>query len=280
MFGAASTYGTLSDHQWNGSLGMPQASDLFEYAHSDRASILYIVTNLINGKQYVGISRETLAHRKRRHANDATHGKKTRLHCAIRKYGLENLQFEQIAEFATFKEACAAERAKIAEIKPAYNVTAGGEGSIGFKHSPESLEKMRVASTGRPGYWLGKKRSLEDREKMSLAKLANPQKVWLGKSRDQSTKDKISSTKKGCAPPPVTPLMEKARAENMRKAAKLRCKPVICLDDGKIYESAAAASLAYGFCPTTVAGVCNPKSKGNSAYGLRFKYLSPEEEAA
>jgi hypothetical protein len=50
---------------------------------------------------------------------------------------------------------------------------------------------------GQIPYYLGKKMSLESREKMRLAKLKNPTRYWLGKKRDVETINKIIKKKKG-----------------------------------------------------------------------------------
>ena len=33
--------------------------DLFAYAHDNRPSIVYLVTNILNGKRYIGMTRQT-----------------------------------------------------------------------------------------------------------------------------------------------------------------------------------------------------------------------------
>lgn len=60
--------------------------------------------------------------------------------------------------------------------------------SIGYKQTPEHIEKLRRAHTGQ-------KRTLEQRKKMSDAHKKNPVNYWLGKKRSELTKKKISKTK-------------------------------------------------------------------------------------
>lgn len=54
---------------------------------------IYLITNLLNGKQYVGKTRYTLAHRFTQHCNNNYN---TYIHNAIQKYGRENFKIEQI----------------------------------------------------------------------------------------------------------------------------------------------------------------------------------------
>ena len=49
--------------------------------------LIYKVTNLHNGKQYVGQTRESVERRWTKHLSAAARGSNTTLHKAIRKYG-------------------------------------------------------------------------------------------------------------------------------------------------------------------------------------------------
>jgi group I intron endonuclease len=51
---------------------------------------IYVVTNKINGKQYVGQTVRDLGDRLKRHFNDAEKGDNLYFHRAILKYGKEN----------------------------------------------------------------------------------------------------------------------------------------------------------------------------------------------
>lgn len=51
------------------------------------------------------------------------------------------------------------------------NITLGGGGQLGMKHSKKSIEKMRLARKGKPSPMKGKKASIKTRQKQRLAKL-------------------------------------------------------------------------------------------------------------
>jgi hypothetical protein len=100
------------------------------------------------------------------------------------------------------------------------NMTDGGDGNLGLKHSEDALRKISESSKGRKGHWKGKKMSKEFCEKMSAARMGKPlfkargkvvtettreavrrhstgNKYHLGKKHTQATKDKISQSKIG-----------------------------------------------------------------------------------
>ena len=63
--------------------------------------IIYKLTNKINNKFYIGITSETLNHRRKGHCRKARFGSTSNLHQAIRKYGEENWSKEILFEFKT-----------------------------------------------------------------------------------------------------------------------------------------------------------------------------------
>lgn len=158
---------------------------------------IYIITNILNNKRYVGMTSHTLNERWSLHKADARRNKPWKLHKAIRKYGENNFRIELLEEcehISTLDELGKIEARYIEELKPEYNMTSGGEGHPGIpmygekngmfnkKHSEESLAKMRTNRKGKgsrpgelnprygkPGTFAGKKHSEE-----SLAKMRKP----------------------------------------------------------------------------------------------------------
>lgn len=72
-------------------------------------ALVYLLTNLANGKRYVGKTKGSLDKRWYNHLADVKKGSPYALHAAIRKYGKGAFQREVLGEYATEEEALAAE---------------------------------------------------------------------------------------------------------------------------------------------------------------------------
>lgn len=103
---------------------------------------IYTITNKHNGKLYVGISGNI---KKRWRAHRNMDGVCSILYSAFKKYGIENFEFKHIADAFSWKNACELEKHLIKEMKTkspnGYNLTDGGDGTLGFKHSQEECKK-------------------------------------------------------------------------------------------------------------------------------------------
>jgi hypothetical protein len=69
------------------------------------------------------------------------------------------------------------------------NLTDGGEGVSGYKHLPETINRVRMALKGRPSHWIGRKHSLQARARMSESA--------KGRKAGEETKKKMSESRKG-----------------------------------------------------------------------------------
>jgi group I intron endonuclease len=91
---------------------------------------------------------------------------------AMKKYGINNFTFEIIETYLKEDEALKAEIDLIAYFKcigtELYNITNGGEGSFGRKHSSETKEKISNSNKGNKSR-LGQTNSTEHRRKISDA---------------------------------------------------------------------------------------------------------------
>lgn len=126
------------------------------------AAIVYLATNRINGKRYIGVSKKRLRWRRAQHEYEALKGKShcRRFHNALRKYGAEAFDWVEVFRSDDYSAALAEEIRLIAETKPEYNLTKGGEGSNGLVFTPE----MRAAMSAR---MLGRKLTDEHKRKIS-----------------------------------------------------------------------------------------------------------------
>lgn len=107
---------------------------------------VYIITNTVNAKQYVGMTKRLKTRwQQHKYAN----GSAPALHSAIKKYGIENFVF---THFASAKDVEAAGKIEIMLIKErntlspnGYNLTIGGEGGKGVPMSEE--QKKAISKT-------------------------------------------------------------------------------------------------------------------------------------
>lgn len=183
---------------------------------SDIISI-YIITNILNGKEYIGITNNI---KKRWSTHRSATQIKTAIHHAIKKHGKENFLFHHYADAFNWSHACEIEKMLIAEkntLSPnGYNLTKGGDGSLGFsshnkgkKWSEESKEKMRQAK-------LGKKDSEETR-----IKKAN---ILKNMVRTKEHNKKIAESQKGVLCPQRGRIGKKHSEETKRKISESRLK--------------------------------------------------------
>jgi hypothetical protein len=169
---------------------------------------VYIITNLINEKQYIG-------EHSTNNLNDRYLGSGKYLIKAIKKYGKGNFKKEILEQFNTKEEAFNAQEKYINEyntiIPNGYNISPhGGRGMKGAcksRHlSIAHKQKISVALKGKPlseehkknlmGKNKGKKHSYEQNINHSL-KISGVNNVNWGKKLSESTKEKISKAHKG-----------------------------------------------------------------------------------
>jgi len=112
---------------------------------------LYLIRNTINGKGYIGITRQNLSKRWSKHVTVAAKGEGFALARAIRKYGVEHFTITVLAEASTYDELRQLEKEAIATHDTfgatghGYNLTTGGEGSPGVIRSAELRKRMSEA---------------------------------------------------------------------------------------------------------------------------------------
>lgn len=116
---------------------------------------VYKLTNKQNGLSYVGqVAKpgKTLDIRLREHRRDAQGGIQHLLSCAIREFGWDAFEYvELVSDIDDVEEIDRLERRYIKEFDTnvsgggvGYNMTAGGQGTFGFKWSEKSRDKKRV----------------------------------------------------------------------------------------------------------------------------------------
>ena len=113
--------------------------------------IVYIVINKVNGKRYVGKTVYPLKFRRRHHENDS---KKSRLpfHNALRKYGFDQFTWQVCFNHTDESVLFEKEKRLIRLLKtrgPAgYNLTDGGEGITGYRHTEAVKRQIKAQRLG------------------------------------------------------------------------------------------------------------------------------------
>lgn len=171
------------------------------------SAIIYLLTNTINGKQYIGQTTVGLEQRWKKHCDKANHGCVYHLHNAIRKYGPE-VFIKEILEETTIEQINDREIYWIAKMKTkkyGYNMTDGGEGTRGVTLNEKTRAKMSKAKSGKNHPFYGKKFSPEYCNKLSASRTGI--KNWqfnkkgknhpnYGKKHTEETRQKISQSMK------------------------------------------------------------------------------------
>ena len=138
--------------------------------------LIYLVTNKLDGKQYVGQTVNSLAKRKCSHLSNARlYRDNLYFHSAIRKYGPDNFKWKIIHNNINIIDEL--NRLEIFYIgyyntfgkENGYNLTLGGDGTMGYKHSDETKQKMSIATSGKNHPLYGRCHSKESKLKMSIA---------------------------------------------------------------------------------------------------------------
>jgi group I intron endonuclease len=112
--------------------------------------IVYLITNQESKKSYVGQTVKTLECRWQQHRTPAS--RPGPLHSAIKKYGSEVFLVEALHSCASKEEMDFVEAFYISFLNTkapnGYNLTDGGEGTVGLSPSKEARRKMSLAKQG------------------------------------------------------------------------------------------------------------------------------------
>lgn len=210
-----------------------------------RTYIVYKYTSP-SGKHYIG---KTYNERMRKyyHNYDTKKGSMKPFHCAIRKYGIENFTYEVIVRDVPSYMVNAFEKYWINfynAVENGYNCTIGGDGL----QEPTQEIRMKISNAGK------------------------------GRRHTQEAKDKISTTSKGkkLSEEHINKLRKPKSEEHRIKAGLAKCKKVICIETGIVYQSLLLANIAAGISPTSanISSVC--KGRRHTAGGYHWKYYSKD----
>lgn len=159
---------------------------------------IYLIANIKNKKQYVGITKFSIEERFSQHVKRGF-----LLTEAIQKYGEQNFWIQLIEEVESAERAYELEMYYIKEyntkVPNGYNITDGGDGIFRWEPSEEyrkeCSERVKQLHNEKKVGMYGKKHTEETKKKMSDSLRGNQN--CLGRILSEDTKSKISSSHKG-----------------------------------------------------------------------------------
>ncbi|MFL2134932.1 GIY-YIG nuclease family protein [Ruoffia sp. FAM 24228] len=228
--------------------------------------VIYLITNQINGKQYVGQTIQPIETRFRQHCNNRQYF--SLLTHSINKYGKDNFTVEEI-DFASNEDELNEKEiywiSKLETLSPnGLNLDGGGLGCIASEET-----RIKMGNSRR-----GKKHTKETKVKIGKASKRNWENgVLTGRTGMKHTEE----TKK---------LMSmKASGKNNSmygKSGKLSptATKVINLDTEEVFDTLLEASQFCGVVPPAISNCCKGKSKTSGGYHWQYyeDYLKEQEE--
>ncbi len=156
----------------------------------NRSNEVYKITNKVTNKIYIGITNQGSGARYRHHWYESRIREPSPIHRSMAKYGEDNFTLEIIDFADTYDELKEKEKYWIKQYNSTdksigYNLTEGGDGTFGRKHSEETKEKIRQKA-------LGRKVSEETKKKMSETRLGK----CSDKQREHLLKLTVGQSKK------------------------------------------------------------------------------------
>jgi hypothetical protein len=271
--------------------------------------IVYLITNKINGKRYVGQTIQTLDQRWSKHCSVSSANCGMPIVLAIQKYGQENFERKILSVCDNIDQMNHRESYYIRLLNTrtpnGYNVLSGGKNSL---HTEETKKKISIAQTGEKNHNFGKNASIETKEKMSKSQTgkhrwsederkAISQRVsgekhgMFGKHHTQEAIDKISKAQKGLN---TWTLGTKVKNETKKKISEAQMgritsqetkqklsvansKPemeIFCHQNNTLYPSISNASKNLGLIRQKIREVLQGKAQHTKGY--TFEYTNKE----
>jgi group I intron endonuclease len=201
---------------------------------------LYQITNTINGKSYIGITKLSIHERWNVHVSNSRKPKYP-IHHAIAKYGHEVFIIKLLEESEDRNLISSLEESTIRQLKThitqqGYNIAKGGfGGDLGLVVNHKRKETIKNLSPEKKQEWtknlsmvrIGKKHSTQTKEKMS--KLQKDRGGYGPEKHSASTKEKISKGNRGKTRSEISRQHYRESAKIRGTGPQLQGKKVSCL---------------------------------------------------
>lgn len=175
---------------------------------------IYLITNIVNGKKYVGQTIKPIEKRLKEHFKASFSEKRKAIIChAMRKYSRDNFVIECIEDNLSIEELDAAEQRWIVHYdtfgKWGYNATSGGNQC---RISNETKLKISVANKGKPKSEEHKKKMSEAQKGVKIVALNS----FDGKHHSKENIEKIKETLQGQMDGENNPFYSKQHSEESK----------------------------------------------------------------
>lgn len=215
---------------------------------------LYIHTNKINGKRYIGITKQKPEHRWG--VDGCNYKESPHLYSAIEKYGWDNFEHEIKMSGMTQRDACLLEKHYISHFNSqdrryGYNTLEGGTAPSLPQETREKIARGLIGNKN----GLGKPCSEEKKKKISDAQ--------KGRKLTEEHKEKLRKPKSVSYP------CSEEKRQHIIDAKKDK-KSITCIETGASYPSIHECARQMNLSATTICKVLN--GRGKSTGGYHFKY--------
>lgn len=227
--------------------------------NEERNYKVYVHTNKINNKKYVGITKQDPKCRWKNGFGYYSKNNTSYLWKAIQKYGWDSFTHEIIEEGLLRSEANEKEKYYIklydsSNPSYGYNLTLGGDGFCGMPRSEETKKKISESLKGKytkeKSYWYGKhipKEAVEKQIKTKKEKQYHHTEEW---KRNHS---------------------QKVKGKN-----NVKSKPVRCINTGKEFVNAREAGEYYHTDNSRIHKCCKGIEKSSGKHPVTGEYLKWE----
>ena len=230
-----------------------------------KVSGIYRIVNKINGKSYVGLSRN-ISRRFVEHKTPRNLRKTSVLARAFRKHGIDNFYIE-IIERCDLAALSDRERYWIDKLNPEYNMNDGGLGNLGHTVSPSV---RRVLSDSARKQW--EQKTPAEKKAFVHTNLKGPR---VGHTVSEETRQKIRSKLKGVPLAKQTCIKIGQANKTSMVGNQNGNKPVEMVNKFggvvMVFQSTRQAADFVGISPTNITGVISGRQKTAAGFCWRHQ---------
>lgn len=251
---------------------------------------VYMATNKLNGKRYIGVTGKGMHGRRRRHEENAAAGRSGVFYDAIRKYGPKAFVWTVLCTRRGKAEAYRREFLYIDALNPEYNMVPGGlcpskdmsapncvavmcleDGEV-FESAKEAAERYNSDISEVCKAARGEVRSVRGRHFVKAGiSLSEDERLSLIQKIDVDfvVRRRRVETRK----PPRRGVINGHDVKGRRAAGpQKRMRPIICLDDGRRFASVSDAARFYDVDSSALSELCRGKKFRQTVGGRKFRF--------